>query len=95
MHKATSSTLDADKDGHATPPTRMLSMWRQGPCLAHGDARAAFFESLLATLSGSGDFHVELHVPRYPRDAQHEDLVRIGQDMYRAVGRYGHETPET
>lgn len=46
-----------------------------------------FGRSLLRTLSGAGDFHATLAAPVYPRDAQSQDLQRIGRDMYRAMER--------
>ena len=51
-----------------------------------------FGTATLYTLSGAGDFHANLTVPSYPRDAQRQDLARIGQDMYRAMGRHAEET---
>ena len=47
-----------------------------------------FWRSALEAFSGSGDFHVKFNPPRYPRDARRQDLARIGQDMYRAMGQY-------
>ena len=46
-----------------------------------------FGRSLLRALSGAGDFHATLAAPVYPRDAQSQDLRRIGRDMYRAMER--------
>ena len=51
-----------------------------------------FGKATLHTLSGAGDFHANLTVPNYPRDAQRQDLARIGQDMQRALGKYAAET---
>ena len=51
-----------------------------------------FGTATLYALSGAGDFHANLTVPSYPRDAQRRDLARIGQDMYRAMGRHAEET---
>lgn len=56
---------------------------------------AEFYSAALDALSGAGDFHVRVTVPLYPRDAQHQDLVRIGQDMYRAAGRHAEKVPAT
>lgn len=58
------------------------------------DRRAwlGFGTATLYTLGGAGDFHANLTVPSYPRDAQRQDLARIGQDMYRAMGRHAEET---
>ena len=50
--------------------------------------RRTFAESLLRTRSSAGDFHATLEVPVYPRNAQSQDLKRIGQDMYRAMERH-------
>lgn len=50
--------------------------------------RRAFADTLLATMSSAGDFHAALTIPMYPRDAQRRDLARIGEDMYRAVGKH-------
>ena len=50
--------------------------------------RPAFSDTLLRTMSGAGDFHANLAVPTYPRDAQRRDLERIGEDMYRALGEH-------
>ena len=57
--------------------------------------RAGFRTAALRTLSSAGDFRVKVTLPLYPRDAQHQDLVRIGQDMYRAAGRHAEEVPTT
>lgn len=50
--------------------------------------RRAFGNSLLRTLSSAGDVDAPFKVPVYPRDAQSQDLRRIGQDMYRAMERH-------
>ena len=54
--------------------------------------RRAFGNSLLRALSSAGDVHAPLKVPVYPRNAQSQDLRRIGQDMYRATEKHA-ETP--
>lgn len=64
-------------------------------CLRGERNMGEFHITALRTLSGAGDFHARVTVPLYPRDAQHQDLVRIGQDMYRAVGRYAEEISTT
>ena len=64
-------------------------------CLRGERATGEFWIAALRTLSGAGDFHAKVAVPLYPRDAQHQDLVRIGQDMYRAAGRHAEEAPTT
>lgn len=33
--------------------------------------------------------------PRYPRDARRQDLIRVGSDMYRAMGIDGVEDDST
>ena len=48
----------------------------------------AFGNALLRTMSGAGDFHATLVVPVYPRDAQRQDLERIGKAMYGALERH-------
>ena len=86
------------------PPKRMLFAGkRQGKPktaffsiqwpVSRADAR--FYLSALRSLSSAGDFHSTLNLPKYPRDAQHQDLVRIGQDMHRAMGRHADETAKT
>ena len=86
------------------PPKRMLFAGkRQGKPktaffsiqwpVSRADAR--FYLSALRSLSSAGDFHSTLNLPKYPRDAQHQDLVRIGQDMHRAIGRHADETAKT
>ena len=46
----------------------------------------------LRTMSSGGDCHAPARPLRYPRDAAHQDLTRIGRDMYRAMGWHGSET---
>ena len=55
--------------------------------------RGAFLLAALKTMSSAGDVHAPARSLRYPRDAGHRDLKRIGGDMYRAMGRYASETP--
>ena len=50
--------------------------------------RRVFGTALLRTVSSAGDCHAVLAVPVYPRDAPRRDLERIGEDMYRAMGRH-------
>lgn len=61
----------------------LLSVFRGG---------RAFLPAVLRTMSSAGDCHAPVRSLRYPRDAGHRDLTRIGQDMYRAMGRYATET---
>lgn len=56
---------------------------------------AGLYLGTLRSLSSAGDFRSAFSLPKYPRDAQHQDLVRIGQDMYRAMGRHADETAKT
>ena len=74
----------------AKPMTLFLSM--QFPA---SRVSTRFYVSALRSLSSAGDFHSAISLPKYPRDAQHQDLVRIGQDMYKAMGRYADETAKT
>lgn len=48
----------------------------------------SFWSGLLDVLSGTGNGQTPFDPPRYPKDAQHQDLKRIGQDMYRAFEQY-------
>lgn len=47
----------------------------------------SFWSGLLNVLSG-GNGQTPFDPPRYPKDAQQQDLKRIGQDMYRAFEQY-------
>ena len=55
----------------------------------------ACLPATLRIMSGAGDFHAPVRRLRYPRNAGHRDLTRIGQDMYRAMERYAAEAPGT
>ena len=88
----------------ANAPGRPLftGRWRAKPMAAFLSTQlpasrvgARFYLSALWSLSSAGDFHSALSLPRYPQDAQHQDLVRIGQDMYRAMGRHANEAAKT
>lgn len=48
----------------------------------------SFWRGLLGVLSGAGNGQTQFDPPRYPKDAQQQDLKRIGQDMYRAFEQY-------
>ena len=48
----------------------------------------------LRTMSSVGDCHAPARPLRYPRDAGHQDLTRIGRDMYRAMGWHPSKTPD-
>lgn len=41
----------------------------------------SFWRGLLGVLSGAGNCPTSLDPPRYPKDAQHQDLKRIGQGI--------------
>ena len=56
--------------------------------------KSAFLLAALRTMSSAGDFHAPVRPLRYPRDAGHRDLTRIGQDMYRAMERHAVETSD-
>ena len=52
----------------------------------------SFWRGFFSVLGGAS-LHGTFDPPRrYPRDAQRQDLERIGQDMYRAFERYDNET---
>ena len=65
---------------------RLAVIWR------FGRKHKSLYRTTLDTLVGGGDFHAPLSFPIYPRDAQHEDLMRIGGDLYKAVGKVHEET---
>lgn len=48
----------------------------------------SLWRGLIGVLSGAGNCPTSLDPPRYPKDAQQQDLKRIGQDMYRAFEQY-------
>ena len=52
----------------------------------------ASLSAALRTMSSAGDCHAPTRPLRYPQDAGYQDLARLGQDMYRAMGRYAVET---
>ena len=45
------------------------------------DERKLFWRAVLSTLSSGGSVNPEFKITEYPKDARHQDLVRIGQDM--------------
>ena len=51
----------------------------------------AFLPAALRIVSGAGDCDAPARPLRYPRDAGHRDLTRIGEDMYKAMGQYAVE----
>ncbi len=52
----------------------------------------SFWRGFISVLGGASILHGSFDPPRYPRDAQRQDLERIGQDMYRAFEQYDNET---
>ena len=62
----------------------LLSAFRKGSTL---------LPVVLRTMSSVGDSYAPVRPLRYPRDGGHQDLTRIGRDMYRAMGRYAAKTP--
>lgn len=60
----------------------LLSMFR---------GERAFLTVVLKTISSAGDCYAPARPLRYPRDACHQDLTRIGKDMYTAIGWYAAE----
>ena len=64
----------------------------QQPLLSAFRGRRAFLPAVLRIMSSAGDCYAPARPLRYPRDAGHRDLTRIGQDMYRAMGRYATKT---
>ncbi len=60
----------------------LLSMFR---------GERAFLPAALRTISSAGDCYAPARPLRYPQDASHRDLIRIGKDMYKAMGQYSVE----
>ncbi len=46
------------------------------------DEQKLFWRTVLGTLSSGGSVKPKFKITQYPKDARHQDLVRIGQDMY-------------
>lgn len=78
MRQAVTRSPNGPAFGMAQQP--LLSVFRGG---------RAFLPAVLRVMSSAGDCHAPVRPLRYPRDAGHQDLTRIGQDMYRAMGRCG------
>lgn len=55
----------------------------------------SFWSGLLNVLSGAYNGQSSFNPPRYPKDAQHQDLKRIGQDMYRTFEQYDEKLEST
>ena len=55
---------------------RLSAVCRERPLLS----------AVLRTTSSVGDRHALARPFRYPKDARHQDLKRVGRDMYRATG---------
>ncbi len=47
-----------------------------------------FWRTVLATLSSGGSVNPKFKITQYPKDARHQDLVRIGQDMYVSLSAF-------
>lgn len=60
----------------------------QNTVLAH----RFLLDSLMNVFGEIGRTHRSMDLPQYPRNAQHEDLKRIGSDMYNAIEQYHGET---
>ena len=57
----------------------------------HSDSpneRESFWRTVLDVLSSGGGVNPDFDEFRYPKDAQNQDLVRIGQDFYRALSKF-------
>ena len=79
------ATVTHSPYGSASGPARriLLSAFR---------GERTSLSAVLRTMSSAGDCHAPTRPLRYPRDAGYQDLARLGQDMYRAMGRYAVET---
>ena len=52
------------------------------------DEQGSFWRTVLDVLSSGGGVNPDFGETRYPKDAQNQDLVRIGQDFYRALSKF-------
>lgn len=50
--------------------------------------RNAFWRAFFQTLGGAGNVYVRYRPTRYPQDAHHRNLIRIGKYMREAMERY-------
>ena len=55
-------------------------------------AHRFLLNSLMTVFDEIGRTHRNIELPQYPRNAQHEDLKRIGSDMYNAIEQWHGET---
>ena len=56
--------------------------------------KRSLLSTVLRTMSSAGDCHAPARPLRYPRNAGHQDLTRIGRDMYRAMGWHAPKPPD-
>ncbi len=47
-----------------------------------------FWRTFFYTLGSGGAVKPTFNLIRYPKDARNHDLARIGQDMYRSMGKF-------
>ena len=52
------------------------------------DEQRTFWSTAFAVLSSGGAVNPDFGETRYPKDAQKQDLVRIGQDFHRALSKF-------
>ena len=55
-----------------------------------GSLEGHFLDGMLRVLSFEG-ISLDFNPPLYPPDAEQQDLVRIGEDMYREIGKINAE----
>lgn len=76
----------------ARPPSGSVSGPERRLFLSAFRRERTLLSAALRTMSSGGDCHAPARPLRYPRNAGHQDLKRIGWDMYRAMGWHGSET---
>lgn len=76
----------------ARPPSGSVSGSGRHLLLSAFRRERTLLSAALRTMSSGGDCHAPARPLRYPRDGAHQDLTRIGRDMYRAMGWHGSET---
>lgn len=79
-------------DGMTARPTGGAASGRGRMLLSAFRRERGLLSAALRTMSSAGDCQAPARPLRYPRDAGHQDLMRIGRDMYRAMGRHAGET---
>ena len=52
------------------------------------DQQRSFWRTVLDVLSSGGGVNPDFGEIRYPKNAQKQDLERIGQDFYRALSKF-------